>query len=282
MFHVHLGLKDLQAVESGTKQLRTHFELCETKRDSNRARCFYQFLPRLESMSRDLKWTEEPDLYREGKGKFGTMFLSFVAMSTHIVIAALDNVKLYKDQLKEDKATEELHAFLRKCHDHFFIYEKDIMQWRLDQITAVELCEVTLHLWKEFEQSCESRWRRSIDDEENEEENVLVDSGDDDSSADDDFDDILFSKADGIGGLGDPRNKRYRARVFDDVTKTVIFEKEADVIGSERSILLQKLWEEAVVARGKVENKVRAQLNKFNNETVGTVRNILTTLLRAQ
>ena len=41
-----------------------------------------------------------------------------------------------------------------------FDYERDITTWRLDQITPVQICEITQHFSKKFEGVCETRWHR--------------------------------------------------------------------------------------------------------------------------
>ena len=260
--------------------LSRHYETCEEMElMTRRAYCFYQFVEKLGNVKRDLKWETDPMLSKEGRAKFGFMLYSFMGMTSHIAIIALENFKLFKDDALIEKAKAEFSALIHKEIDILHEHENDLITWRLDQITPVTICEIKLLFWKEFEQTCETRWRRNI------EEDDEVASGNDlinhkkicEDCEEDNF--ISLNKVDRIGGLTDKRNMLFRGTVVDHVTNRVIFKQESEVTGSERGKVLQNLFLAGIKARGKEEVKIREITENNNNGTVTVTRDILNKLL---
>ena len=278
-FGTYLQKPDLQILETGIRMLSRHYETCEEMAlTTRRAYCFYQFVEKLGSVKRDLKWEIGPET-KEGRAKFGFMFYTLMGITSHIVIIALENFKLFKDDALTVKAKAEFYALVQNEIDIIFEQEDALVTWRLDQITPVTICEVKLVFWKEFEQTCETRWRRSI------EEDDEVASGNDlinhkkicEDCEDDNF--ISLDKVDRIGGLTDKRNMLFQASVIDHVTNRVIFKQESEGRGSERGNVLHHLFLAGMKARGREEIKIRKFTENINNGTVTVARDILNKLL---
>jgi len=301
-FNIELGVDDLLGIEKYLKNLDHHYTHCSTySKNKRRAICFHQFLRMFEDGLRSFLWDYAPDIDRESKSKWGTLYLTNAAMVSLISASININIKYLGDENIVRDWKVAFFQDLEHVYSYLYAYEKDVIRWRREQITSMDICENKKIFWKEFPQACETRWRRSTDetDEEIEEETEVENSDkksslyeaiqefsnvknltaaltdEEDNEVDSRNDDPSLDVADRIGGT--PKGIRfYSAKIIDDVTKEVLYEKSIEVEdGENRGIHLIRMHAEGMEIRGKHQIKIVKEVKKYNKDTVFNVRKIL-------
>ena len=248
-------------METGIKKLKDHYILCSgLDFDQDKSYCFYKSNDLIKAIKRDFMWD---------KAKFGTLFLSFTALSYLLATISSDNVKHIKDEMTRNEWISEISKSLTKFSDTLRECERDITIWRVDQISAVEICETNKYFWKEFVGTCETRWRRSVEleskDESNKEKFEYPNQ-----------DDPALDIADKIGGNSNDFQKIFIGTVIDRVQNKVLFEKDTYVdLKDIRGNKLNKLIKEGNEKRGDHERDIRSFMDGFNNNSTKIVCGLL-------
>ena len=257
-------------METGIKKLKDHYILCSgLDFDQDKSYCFYKSNDLIKAIKRDFMWDISPDISKEGKVKFGTLFLSFTALSYLLATISSDNIKHIKHEMTKNEWISEISKSLTKFSDMLLEYERDITIWRVDQISAVEICETNKYFWKEFVGTCETRWRRSVEleskDESNKEKFEYPNQ-----------DDPALDIADKIGGNSNDFQKIFKGTVIDRVQNKVLFEKDTYVdLKDIRGNKLNKLIKEGSEKRGDHERDIRSFMDGFNNNSTKIVRGLI-------
>ena len=71
-------------------------------------------------------------------------------------------MKYIEDKYTKGSWIRDLLHGMDSINNMIFDYERDIIAWKLDQITPVQIFEITQHFWKNFLVVCKTRWRRDI------------------------------------------------------------------------------------------------------------------------
>ena len=71
-------------------------------------------------------------------------------------------MKYIEDKYTKGSWIRDLLHGMDSINNMIFDYERDIIVWKLDQITPVQIFEITQHFWKNFLVVCKTRWRRDI------------------------------------------------------------------------------------------------------------------------
>ena len=248
-------------METGIKKLKDHYILCSgLDFDQGKSYCFYKSNDLIKAIKRDFMWD---------KAKFGTLFLSFTALSYLLATISSDNVKHIKDEMTRNEWISEISKSLTKFSDTLRECERDITIWRVDQISALEICENNKYFWKEFVGTCETRWRRSVEleskDESNKEKFEYPNQ-----------DDPALDIADKIGGNSNDFQKIFIGTVIDRVQNKVLFEKDTYVdLKDIRGNKLNKLIKEGNEKRGDHERDIRSFMDGFNNNSTKIVRGLI-------
>lgn len=304
-------MEDLLSIELGIKKLSAYLDQCvEYSRNRRRAICFHNLVNRLEDKQNNVLWNYAPDIDREEKGKWGTLFLVTMTMNTLLSATITSNMQYYGNARKAKVWQKNLFEFFAHWHGLLYAYEKDVSRWRLDQISPVNICEEKEYFWKKFSQTCETRWKRSniVQGKESQEiekrhivKNPLFESRrkieprlsiiadkfdqvtqkstllieEEDNGADNPDNDPSLNVADGIGGVL-ANTKIFSGKVVDSVLGETVFDKEVTVQEHERrGDYLLTLTKEGMEARGKYETKIKNQMDIFNNGTALIVREVL-------
>lgn len=206
-------------METGIKKLKDHYILCsDLDFDQDRSYCFYKFNDLIKATKRDFMWDISPDISKEGKAKFGTLFISFTALSYLLATISSDNIRHVRDEMTKNKWFGEISRSLTKFSDMLHDYERDITIWRVDQISAVEICETNKYFWKGFVGTCETRWRRSDELESKDESNKeTFEYPNQDNPA--------LDIADKIGGSSNDFQKIFKGTVIDNVQNKASLKK---------------------------------------------------------
>ena len=263
---MRLSKTDLHSLQQTIQKLFRQYQQCSTKENNKRqAICFSRLLKTLEAGKRDVSWLKTTSDEEEGgRAKFGLYLTAYAAMAAHISKLALASSKVY--ERKDLKAMKNnLDTILKYYLKVLNEYEYEDLLRRLGQLRSVKICEVRTHFWKEFEQVCEFRWRRSSEVD-NDIDADIEKFHDDDSALD---------IADRIGGGVDNSKIRYHGTVIDEAHGNVIFDKYLDTKVETKGQAVQTLFEEGIEARGKEEKKIRKNLEEFHNETVILVRRLI-------
>ena len=163
----------------------------------------------------------------------------------------------------------EISKSLTKFSDMLLEYERDITIWRVDQISAVEICETNKYFWKEFVGTCETRWWRSVESESKDESNK-------EKLEYPNQDDPALDIADKIGGNSNDFQKICKGTVIDRVQNKVLFEKDTYVdLKDIRGNKLNKLIKEGNEKRGDHERDIRSFMDGFNNNSTKIVCGLL-------
>lgn len=206
--------------------------------------------------------------------------LSFTAFSALSSSISSLNIKYVENKFTREKWIRDFTQEMERINNMLFDYERDITTWRLDQITPVQICEITQHFSKKFEGVCETRWRRDIalENEDEADNNSNGNSNDNQTTFGySSFNDFVFSVVDKIGRDADPFEKFYKGKVIDTIQKKILFEKveyvkNSDIRGNKLNILLR----EGMKKRGEHEKRVRAIMESFNKNTIKLVRQLIT------
>ena len=197
------------------------------------------------------------------------MFLSFTALSYLLATISSDNVEHIKDEMTRNEWISEISKSLTKFSDTLRECERDITIWRVDQISAVEICETNKYFWKEFVGTCETRWWRSVESESKDESNK-------EKLEYPNQDDPALDIADKIGGNSNDFQKICKGTVIDRVQNKVLFEKDTYVdLKDIRGNKLNKLIKEGNEKRGDHERDIRSFMDGFNNNSTKIVCGLL-------
>lgn len=248
-------------METGIKKLKDHYILCSgLDFDQDKSYCFYKSNDLIKAIKRDFMWD---------KAKFGTLFLSFTALSYLLATISSDNIKHIKHEMTKNEWISEISKSLTKFSDMLLEYERDITIWRVDQISAVEICETNKYFWKEFVGTCETRWWRSVESESKDESNK-------EKFEYPNQDDPALDIADKIGGNSNDFQKIFIGTVIDRVQNKVLFEKDTYVdLKDIRGNKLNKLIKEGNEKRGDHERDIRSFMDGFNNNSTKIVCGLL-------
>lgn len=213
-------------------------------------------------------------------------------MSALVSVVARDNIE-YFDNPHEKK--EKIHRFSHVIYKMISDlqgsnpFDHDVVEFRLDQITPVTICDITTHFWKEFEGSCETRWTTMAFDKKHSNQiklrsNIsgpprIVETEGGDKAKDteptipeneesrDTVEDEGIDKSTLIGGDLGPSKKRYRTTVIDSSNDKVVYESNFIADGSSRGGMMDDATKEGLDARGKEEVKVKEQIMAHINGT---------------
>ena len=281
VFGIDLLFENLVPMETEIEKLKDHYSFCSTLNySSDRSKCFYKLLDFLKGAKRDFMWNISPSVSKQERPKFGTMYLSFTAMSVLLSSISSLNMKCVDDRFTKETWILDFSNEIDNINNMLFDYERDITVWRLDQITPVQICEITQYFWKNYEGVCETRWRRDIalENEDEADNNSNGNSNDNQTTFGySSFNDFVFSVVDKIGRDADPFEKFYKGKVIDTIQKKILFEKveyvkNSDIRGNKLNILLR----EGMKKRGEHEKRVRAIMESFNKNTIKLVRQLIT------
>ena len=280
MFGIGLLPESLLAIESGIKKLKEHYIICSMLNySSERGGCFYEFKEFLKGAKRDFTWNISPFISKEEKPKFGTLYLSFTAFSALLSSISSLNIKYVENKFTREKWIRDFTHEMERINNMLFDYERDITTWRLDQITPVQVCEITQHFWKKFEGVCETRWRRDTglenEDEFNDDKKFNLNNNQFEHGFSG-FEEPVFNDADKIGSDANSSEKLFEGEVIDKVQKKVLFKKEEYVNNVDiRGNKLNKLFREGVRKRGEHERHVHRMMKSFNNSTLYAVQQLV-------
>ena len=161
VFGIDLLPENLIPMETGIEKLKDHYSFCsKLNYSSERSKCFYKLLDFLKGAKRDFRWNISPSVSKQERPKFGTMYLSFTAMSVLLSSISSLNMKYVDDRFTKETWIRDFSNEIDTINNMLFDYERGITVWRLDQITPVQICEITQYFWKNYEGVCETRWRR--------------------------------------------------------------------------------------------------------------------------
>lgn len=291
-----LDSENLQFIETLLKRISSHYFHCASLEEGpTRSQCFADIFTLLEDAEIGTKWAHAPEVEVDEKSKYGTLFNCIAAMSAHLSLITKDNLKYVKNiKDKGEKIKNFEHIIYRMIADlqGSNEYDYDLVEFRLGQVTPVEICDVNMHFWKEFTGNCETRWTIMANDQ-NKHKKVILRSNvaksfwnnSDDvviPDTDDDRDMVEDSGIDAELRLGNdiqPWHKRYRAQIYDVVNDKVLFQEYADTPTASRGDTLDKLTQKALDRRGKEELKVKNEIMKFINSTYYPNMKLLRTTL---
>ena len=268
-------------METGIEKLKDHYRFClELNYSSERSKCFYKLLDFLKGPKRDFMWNISPSGSKQERPKFGTMHLSFTAMSVLLSSISSLNTKYVDDRFTKETWIRDFSNEIHTINNLLFDYERGITVWRLDQITPEQICEITQYFWKNNEGVCETRWRRDtgLEIEDQADNNSNAKSNDNQATFGySSFNDSVLNVVDKIGRDANPFDKFYKRKVIDTVQNRILFEKGEYVKNSDiRRNKLNILFREGMKKRGEHEKRVRAIMESFNKNTIKFVRQIIT------
>ena len=266
-------------METGIEKLQNHYSFCsKLNYSSEKSKCFYRILDVVKGAKRDFMWNISPSVSKQERPKFGTMYLSFTAMSVLLSSVSSLNMKYADDRFTKETWIRDFSNEIDMINNMLFDYERGIIVWRLDQITPVQICEITQYFWKNYEGVCETRWRRDTGLENEADNDSNANSNDNQTTFDySSFNDSVLNVVDKIGRDANPFDKFYKGKVIDKVQKKILFEKgeyvnNSDIRGNKLNVLLR----EGMKKRGEHEKSVRAIVESFNKNTIKLVRQLIT------
>ena len=266
---MRLSMTDLHSLQEAVEKIFRQYQRCSTKENNmKQAISFTRLLKTIEAGKRDASWLKSTsDEEQGGRAKYGIYLTAYVAMPAHISELVVSSSQVYETKdvkIMQDDLESIMKYFIKVLAD----YEgKDILR-RLGQLRSVKICEVRTHFWKEFDQVCEFRWRRSSE-------------VDNDIDADIERfydDDSALNIADKIGREVDNSKIRYHGTVIDEAHGNVVFDKYLVTNMETKGQAVQTLFEEGIGVRGKEEKKIAKDLEEFHNGTVTLVRRLLNNL----
>ena len=280
MFGIDLWSENLIAMETGIKKLKEHYIICSMLKYSwKRGECLYKFKEMLKGAKRDFTWSISSFVSKEERSKFGTLYLSFTALAALLSSMSSLNIKYVRYKFTRETWIRDFTHEMKRINNMLVDYEIAITTWRLDQITPVQICEITQHFWKKFEGVCETRWRRDTGLENENEFNHDKKFNLNDNQVEHGFTgfgDFVFPYVDKIGSDTISFEKLYEGKVIDNVQKKVIFKKEEYVNNADnRGNKLNKLFREGTRKRAEHEKYVRRIVESFNNSTIYAVRQLV-------
>lgn len=297
LFGFEMDKESIEFIETLLKRLAGHYTHCITMdKTVQRGQCFSELSVLLKDTEKGVRWHTDPDLEVGEKTKFGTLYNSVAAMSALLSVVAMHEMAEFENPHERNEKIHRFeHIIFRMISDMQGSneYDHDVVEFRLDQITPVTICDLKYHFWKEFEGACETRWTSMAFDKAHKNQIKLrsdvsksqskipkevktaggnraaeteptVPNDDENRNT---VEDKGIDSATLIGGDLGPMRIRYRATVIDSSHDKLLFEKifEAD-IGS-RADILDKTTKEALERRGEEELKVKEDVMAHINGT---------------
>lgn len=264
-----------------------------------RGQCFAELSSLLKDTEKGARWHTDPDMEVGEKTKFGTLYNSIAAMSAVLSVLALHEMGEF-DNVHE--RNEKIHRF-----EHVIFkmisdmqgsneFDHDVVEFRLDQISPVTICDIKTHFWKEYEGACETRWTNMAFDNSHKNQiklrsevqgaaadvakspkKVKSEGGDhaketeseipEDEQNRNTVADNGIDAATLIGGDLGPVRKRYRTSVIDASNNKLIYEKFFIADVGSRADKMDKATAEALEKRGEEELKVKEDVMAHINGT---------------
>jgi len=270
------------------------------------AQCFYHISSLLQDLEHGSRWIAGPQISIMNKVKFGTLYNIAGTLIAHMSLIAKEHIKQFKHRHVFEHKLSEFTKVLSTIHRMLNEFGNTLVHFRMDSITPPIVCEIFERFWKEFTGTCETRWRRSIDDDEklpalleddvaannnnnnnndkDEKKEELDSSGDNDDDEDDDESDIeqlaeqfqakeedpILYVADKIGNsceIGPKRCKKYRVQIIDNVKREVIFQDYKYAEFTQRGEAMVDLAKKAHSIRNEAVKKAEHDMQKFSNQT---------------
>jgi len=293
LFGMEMEIESLQFIETLLKRLAGHYQHCITMEKSvERSQCFAGLAAMLKDTEKGARWHTDPDMEVGEKAKFGALYNSVAAMSALLSVVSMHEMKQFENpHERKEKMHRFEHVIFKMISDMQGSneYDHDIVEFRLDQIGPVTICDTVTHFWKEFEGSCETRWTNMAFDEAHKNQiklrsnisspprDVKPEGGDratdteasipEDKENRNTVDDMGVDIATLIGGDLGPTKKRYKTFVIDASNDKTVFEKYFVTEVGSRADAMDLATKEALVERGKEELKVKEDVMAYVNGT---------------
>ncbi|XP_065647804.1 uncharacterized protein LOC100209363 [Hydra vulgaris] len=267
LFKVDYFIDDLSVMEQDIHKIGRQFLNCkEYKNEQKISDCFSVVADTLRDATRDFTWSYDPTIFKWDRIKYGTMFLTLAVFEAHISLVAKQ-----APLAKKYEFGKRYGFIFDRFNSLMFDFENALNAWRLDQVTPVKICEVHSVMWKEFEGTCETRWRRSADEDEKGISSGMGSSYDVESLIDEKVEKLgsnLFHK------------KKYKATVYDSVSDHQVFQEEIILDTGSRGIGIHDVFQRAKDARWKYIDTIKNDMPRYNEDVVHAVRNIIESMVR--
>ncbi|XP_065662354.1 uncharacterized protein LOC100201886 isoform X2 [Hydra vulgaris] len=266
VFKVDYLIDDLAVMEQDIRKIgRLYLKCKEHKNEQALFDCFSAVADTMNDATRDFRWSIDPTISKVSRIKYGTMFLTLAVFDAHISLVAIKSPFEKKYELKK-----QLSFLFERFYSIMYDFEKALDVWRLNQISPVKICEVHIIMWKEFEGTCETRWRRAID----EVENKTVDG----INSAYDVESLIDEKVEKIGS-NLLQKKKYQASVYDFVNDHQVFQEDIILDTGSRGIGIHNLFQKAKDIRWKYIDSIKNHMSRFNEDIVRAVRSMLNSII---
>ena len=283
-----MGEGDLRFIEKLIAAVENHYQGClKLIPGKRRAQCFYHLSTPIVDLEKGARWISAPEVSLLNKAKFGTLYNSVATLIAHLSLIAEENVQQFKNRKLEHFKMHGYRKAIENALRMLYDYDISVINWRVDAISTATICEIKEKFWKEFIGDCETRWRRSIsaedklpergilngnqtDDMDNESTNMEKDDLDV-VSLEDEYElteeDSISHVADRIGKSWSITNKKFRAQIFDDVKKQVVFEEYIYADSASTNGILHEVTKKAQQARDVATSIMKRKITNFVKDT---------------
>ena len=267
VFKVDYFIDDLGVMEQDIQKIGREFLKCNDIKDQQiLSQCFNVIADTMKDAARDFSWDQNPSISKWNRIKYGIMFLTLAVFDAHISIVA-KNAPLEKKY----ELGKRYSFIFERFNSLLFEFEDALETWRFNQVNPVKICEIHSIMWKEFQGTCETRWRRSADEDENEINSGLGSSYDVES--------LIDEKVERIGN-NFLHKRKYRASVNDIVTEHVVFQEDILLDTGNRGVGIHDVFQRARDARWKYIESIKNDMPRFNEDVVRVARHIIESTIK--
>lgn len=275
----------LCAIQKDVEKTKKHYEYCSSLPfGTKRAMCFHGFKEIVLSAKNSFLWPLKASDSKAGRARYGCLFFSYGSMTLLLALISKVNIKHIGDIQIQKTWEFQFKSDANRMYAYLNLFEQAVANWRTDQITPVQICDINIIFWKEYKMNCEARWRRDASDDGNfisspqfpnsnqttsgKKENYII-------FKDNDPD---LNIADNIGGYGSRFDKTFRASVTDPLNKYVIYNYLGRVHANQnRADILTNMYKEGFKKRQKYILNILKDVWVFNNKTVSALRHVFDT-----